>query len=240
MAKVIVIREERCLACKTCVTECRMAHTSAATLVEALAVEAPPQARVYVEPAGGLSLALQCRHCADAPCVLVCPKDAIRREVEDGPVLIDPDLCIGCRFCTVACPYGMIEMSPVGKLAVKCDLCVARPGAPGQPACVEACPTSALEFRVVDDELAAQREEVEQRVLAALREAPAPGGGAKVAGCVDCGAEVVPAKMLDVVRGKLPERFAVASVCPRCRRQRLAGILVELSPAGALSGDRAG
>jgi len=69
MMKAIVVEEEHCLACGSCMLECGMAHTDARTLAEALQAETPPQSRVYVEPMGQFGMPLQCRHCEDAPCI---------------------------------------------------------------------------------------------------------------------------------------------------------------------------
>ncbi len=164
MAKVIVVNESRCLACKSCEIACAMAHTEAETLVEAIRAERPPRARVHVEPLGDHGVPLQCRHCEDAPCIAICPTGAINRAGEGQPVLLDQDRCIGCKFCTIACPFGVIEVSPDGRAMIKCDLCVDRTRAGEPPACVAACPTGALEFVELDDYLRRRRREAIRRI----------------------------------------------------------------------------
>jgi carbon-monoxide dehydrogenase iron sulfur subunit len=155
MAKMLTVDPERCLGCHSCVLACAMAHTDAATLAEALDAETPPQARVHVEPAGEYALPMQCRHCEDAPCLAVCPTGAIYRNSEESiPVLIKPDKCIGCRLCMLVCPFGVIDLSRNGKAMIKCDLCLERTAAGQLPACVEACPTKALQYRQLDEQLA--------------------------------------------------------------------------------------
>ena len=91
MAKVIVVKQDRCLGCRSCEIHCALAHSQAETLVEALTAEEKPQSRVYVEPSGQFCVPLQCRHCEDAPCVTICPAKAkaISRATPDAPVLID-------------------------------------------------------------------------------------------------------------------------------------------------------
>jgi len=170
MAKVIVVDDKRCLGCKSCVLACALAHSDAGSLAEAVAAEVPPQARVHVEPLGDRALPLQCRHCEDAPCMAVCPTGAIGRAGPDAPVLIDPDRCIGCRFCMVACPFGVIELSRDGRAMVKCDLCIERTEAGKPPACVEACPTRALRFVEPEEPLRGRRREVARRLAAARAE----------------------------------------------------------------------
>jgi len=86
-----------------------------------------------------------CNHCADPPCVQVCPVGAtfITR---DGVVLVDKDYCIGCRYCIQACPYGARFLNPVTHTAEKCTFCYHRVVQGKVPACVEVCPTGARIF----------------------------------------------------------------------------------------------
>ena len=104
------------------------------------------------DPRSGLShsVPVMCQHCADAPCVEVCPTGASFQRA-DGIVLVDRHICIGCRYCMMACPYkarsfvhenltDQLPDAPRGKGTVEgCTLCVPRVDAGQQPACVEAC-----------------------------------------------------------------------------------------------------
>ncbi len=165
MAKIIVVDEERCLGCKSCTIACAMAHCEAQTLVEAMNAENPPQARVHIEPVGAFGMPMQCRHCEEAPCITVCPTEAIyRAEGEASPVLMDQDRCIGCKMCMFVCPFGVIELSRDGKAMIKCDMCIERTEASEPPACVAACPTGALRFEELDDYLRQRRRQAAQRV----------------------------------------------------------------------------
>ena len=172
MPRIIVVDEQRCLGCKTCVLECAMAHSDAKTLAEAINAETPPQPRIHVEPACRFGMPLQCRHCEDAPCMMVCPTDAIHRPAEKGPVLIEPKRCIGCRFCLLACPFGVIDLSRDGRAMVKCDLCIERTQAGEEPACVAACPTGALKFEEVEAFLQQRRRQACEQIAAAAQEKP--------------------------------------------------------------------
>ncbi len=91
-----------------------------------------------------------CNHCAEPPCVQVCPTGATYR-TEDGVVLIDQDYCIGCRYCVQACPYGVRTFSEVYGVADKCTWCYHRITKGLKPACVEACPVGARIFGDLDD-----------------------------------------------------------------------------------------
>jgi len=96
------------------------------------------------------SLPLMCQHCENPPCVDVCPTGASMKRA-DGIVLVDKHICIGCRYCMMACPYkarsfihesiqGQKVHAPRGKGTVEsCTMCVHRVDNDGTPACVEAC-----------------------------------------------------------------------------------------------------
>ena len=144
--KSILVDIEKCLACKSCEIACAVAHSKSKVLQEATQELPKPQSRVTVQAAEEFAVPLQCRHCEDAPCIAVCPTAAIHRQETDGPVLIEQEKCIGCKYCLVVCPFGVIELSRDGKAIVKCDLCFERAKAGQEPACVEACPTKALKL----------------------------------------------------------------------------------------------
>ena len=141
----------KCLACRSCEIACALEHSQSGDLFQAIAENPPPAARVSVEAVAGAAIPLQCRHCEDAPCVTVCPTRALHRQMQDQPVLIDEERCIGCKLCVMVCPFGVIALRPEGKVALKCDLCLNRVEQGERPACVSACPTGALEFVSLDE-----------------------------------------------------------------------------------------
>lgn len=91
-----------------------------------------------------------CNHCEDAICMEVCPSTAMRRD-ENGIVYVDPSVCIGCRYCEMACPYSAPQPDADSGIMTKCDFCRDRINAGGTPACVAACPTRALDFGEIED-----------------------------------------------------------------------------------------
>lgn len=90
-------------------------------------------------------LSVACNHCEHPECARVCPVGAYTKR-EDGIVVQDHAKCIGCRLCTMACPYGAARYSPKHRKASKCELCKDRLDQDLQPACVVACPMSALKL----------------------------------------------------------------------------------------------
>jgi len=81
-----------------------------------------------------------CQQCEDAPCVAICPQDALSRDPVLDRVVLNYDLCIGCKMCVTACPFGGMGIDIVARQVVKCDLC------DGDPTCVRFCDSGALEF----------------------------------------------------------------------------------------------
>jgi Fe-S-cluster-containing dehydrogenase component len=86
-----------------------------------------------------------CNHCANPPCVQVCPVGATFT-TPDGCVIVDSTRCMGCRYCIQACPYGARYLNPRTNVADKCTFCYHRITKGLNPACVEVCPTQARIF----------------------------------------------------------------------------------------------
>lgn len=89
---------------------------------------------------------LACNHCEDAPCMKNCPALAYTRDQETGAIIHHAEACIGCKYCTWACPYDAPKFNKSTKIVEKCNFCVDRISEGKRPACVEACPVGALEF----------------------------------------------------------------------------------------------
>lgn len=92
---------------------------------------------------------LACTHCGEAPCISVCPTQALSKRPDNGIVVVDRDHCIGCHTCATACPFGAPQF-PEESFMRKCDFCVARVMEGLEPACVRTCPTKALGFGPIE------------------------------------------------------------------------------------------
>jgi formate dehydrogenase iron-sulfur subunit len=91
-----------------------------------------------------------CKHCEHAGCLEACPTGSIVR-TEFGGVYVQPDVCNGCGYCVVACPFGVVDKNPADGRAFKCTFCYDRQKAGLVPACAKACPTDSILFGELDD-----------------------------------------------------------------------------------------
>ena len=130
---VIDVTPELCIGCRLCEWACSFWHNK---------VNSPTKSRITVvrDEAGTLDIPVVCLQCDDPPCSAACPTGALRKDDVTGLVEYDPDRCVGCRMCVVACPFGAIAWDPDSRRILKCDLCG------GDPQCVKVCPTEALKF----------------------------------------------------------------------------------------------
>jgi len=110
-----------------------------------------------------------CLHCEEPACVTVCPTGASYKRAEDGIVLVNADICIGCKLCSWACPYGAREFDEDDGVMKKCTLCIDRiyndnlAENERVPACVMVCPTSARHYGDLGDPNSAVSEMVAAR-----------------------------------------------------------------------------
>jgi len=91
-----------------------------------------------------------CKHCQRAGCLEACPTGAIIRTEFDS-VYVQPDVCNGCGYCVVTCPFGVVDRRPDDGRAFKCTFCYDRQKAGLQPACATACPTESIVFGDIDE-----------------------------------------------------------------------------------------
>lgn len=110
-----------------------------------------------------------CNQCEKPQCVSVCPTGATYKRKEDGIVVIDSDVCIGCKYCVQACPYGMRFINPTTGAADKCDFCLHRVENGLVPACVNTCQGKARIFGDLNDPDSAVSKAVRTNALTVLR-----------------------------------------------------------------------
>jgi carbon-monoxide dehydrogenase iron sulfur subunit len=140
--KEIFVRLDRCMGCRSCEIACAVEHSADKSLFAAVNETPSPRKRLYVEQAGQQRIPMVCRHCEDAPCVLVCRTGAMQQDATTKIVTRDAERCVGCWMCAMVCPYGVIGRHKERRVALKCDRCPDRE----RPACVDACPTRTLIF----------------------------------------------------------------------------------------------
>ena len=160
----VVGDSSKCTGCKACEVACFAGHNRESNGVGKTVgtVTVPVSPRLYLVKGEGFCVPVQCKHCEDAPCLNACGKNAITRI--DNQIIVNEELCIGCKDCMLACPFGAISLLPsceggkqvaqVGaeepkKFASKCDLCA---GIEGGPACVRVCPNEALRLVYPEEE----------------------------------------------------------------------------------------
>lgn len=147
----------RCTGCKTCEMACKDYKDLATDIA---------YRKIYDYEGGSINLledetvdhnvityhvSLACQHCNEPACVAACPTTAMHKEPDPfGLVLVDATKCIGCGYCTMACPYNVPKVDRVKGFSVKCDGCVERLEQGMQTICVESCPLRALDFDDID------------------------------------------------------------------------------------------
>jgi len=133
MAKMLMIHPDRCTGCHNCELACTLAHDGEFR---------PSMSRIHVYSweMEGFSMPTTCQHCDDAPCVAVCPTGAMYEDKALNRVAWNKLKCIGCRMCTLACPFGAVEFDTPQRRIVKCDMCE------GDPECARFCPVKAIEY----------------------------------------------------------------------------------------------
>jgi len=136
-----------CIGCRACEIACKDKHGL------------PPGPRFrrvqYIE--GGkfpdvfaYKVNMSCNHCSEPACLPTCPTGAIFKRTKDGIVDIDSTLCIGCRRCEAACPFGAPQFDPLAGIVKKCNMCVDEIEAGRKPYCVMACMMRVLDIGPVE------------------------------------------------------------------------------------------
>ncbi len=145
------VDSSRCSGCKTCQVSCK----------DNKDLDVGPKLRRVYEYGGGswvkegeswhhdtftYYLSIACNHCDEPVCVSGCPTGAMHKRKEDGLVVVDDSVCVGCRYCEMRCPYGAPQFDTQANVMRKCDGCLDRLENNLRPICVDSCPQRALDL----------------------------------------------------------------------------------------------
>ena len=166
-----------CIGCKACEVACKQwnqlpgdgftwtgnsydntSHLSATTWRHVAFIE---QMDNPAHPPRWLMMSDVCKHCAEAPCQEACPTGSLIYN-EFGNVYLQQDICNGCAYCVVACPFGVLDRNPEDGKAHKCTLCYDRQKDGMTPACAKSCPTASIQFGPIDELRERARKRVEE------------------------------------------------------------------------------
>ena len=161
MSKALLYDATVCIGCKQCEQAC--AEKNKLRYDDAVAAEPKQSDHKYtvVLTKGDKFMRRLCMNCQEPACASVCPVGALRK-TSAGPVTYDENKCMGCRYCMVACPFGVpkYEWGKVLPKVQKCTMCADRVAAGQATACAEICPTGATKFGERDDLI----QEAQQRI----------------------------------------------------------------------------
>ena len=133
--KRLILDADKCTSCLQCEMACSLEH-------EGLFAPAYSRIKVFEFEHGRRSVPYTCTQCEPAWCLHACPTHAIVEDTTLGRKQVIDDLCVGCKVCTIACPYGTINFNTRTGKVVKCDYC------DGDAKCAAVCPTGAIRYDV--------------------------------------------------------------------------------------------
>jgi len=166
--KAILTDVTRCIGCERCVEKCKEINKLGGDMPWSWqsrdGLSATRWTTIITQP-GDYYVRKHCQHCLDPACVAVCPVGALQKTPE-GPVIYDVSVCLGCRYCMNACPFGVprYDWQNAAPAIQKCNLCYPRILEGKKPGCVEVCPTEATIF--------GEREEMIAEAKRRIRENP--------------------------------------------------------------------
>ena len=137
MQKSLLIEPQKCTGCLQCEMACSYE-------LEGAFNPAHSRIKIFNFHQEGRFVPYTCTQCAEAWCLHACPVEAIVINRETGAKEVLEDVCVGCKVCTIACPFGTVNYNASTGKVIKCDLCQ------GNPACADACPTDAITFQDVE------------------------------------------------------------------------------------------
>ncbi len=156
--RILTVNPGKCTGCRLCELGCSLKFTGKFN---------PAKARVHVISRDEtFNVPVMCSQCERPYCMEVCPSGAITKDEKTDIVRVSTEKCVGCKMCTLACPFGAIVFSSDERKAVKCEWC------DGEPECVALCPTRALKFEEADIAMRQKQRELAGKVGIIFEQVP--------------------------------------------------------------------
>ncbi|MDA8171396.1 MAG: 4Fe-4S dicluster domain-containing protein [Nitrospiraceae bacterium] len=148
--------QKRCIGCRACEVHCKTENDVPAG--PRLSMIVPVGPKVIDNVPRMHFVFMPCFHCEKPWCLSACPTGAVQKREKDGIVFIDQSLCVGCKSCITACPWGVPQWNKETHRAFKCDYCRHRVDEGLKPACVTGCVTGALKWVSPEESTKIRRE----------------------------------------------------------------------------------
>ncbi len=144
-----------CSGCKTCQVACKDKNDSPAgvrwrRVYEVSGGDWVQQGKAWISEIFSWHVSLACNHCKEPICMTSCPSKAISKNGR-GLVLIDPNKCMGCKYCEWTCPYGALQFDKERRVMTKCNFCADYLEQGKPPSCVAACPMRVIDYGELDE-----------------------------------------------------------------------------------------
>lgn len=146
--RYFIFNADNCIGCYGCAAACKNVNQTDSDELWRSVHKIPPDNgnnNTYY-------ISMSCNHCENPPCLNACPTNSYTKRESDGVVIHNPQTCMGCKYCVMACPYGAIKWNSRLGIVEKCHFCYERLDKGEEPACVKTCFAGAL-YQIVEDDI---------------------------------------------------------------------------------------